>query len=151
MSRICVGSLFFAAVAMFDPCPDVLLAQEKPSPVPVWEYKVLTKENVVELGQKDLAAGLNQLGRDGWELTAVDGVYIFKRSPLSVPQLKMRLERMKADVEQWQDRAAWSARMANKGIVSRVRADADRARLRIAEISLESAKKELASAPKEMK
>src|SRR6187401_354102 len=130
MLRIYVGLLVVAGGPVFVPCPNVLLAQEKPNPAPVWEYKVLTKQNIMDLGQKNLAAGLNHLGREGWELTAVDGDYIFKRSPLTVPQLKERLERAKATVEQWQDRTTWSARMARKGFVSQVQLDADRARLR---------------------
>ncbi len=49
---------------------------------PRWEYQVLPKDRVIELGQKDLAAGLNALGAQGWELAAVDNVYIFRRRPV---------------------------------------------------------------------
>src|SRR5262249_34965896 len=37
-----------------------------------WEYQVMTKEQVIGVGKKDLAAGLNKLGEDGWELVAVE-------------------------------------------------------------------------------
>jgi hypothetical protein len=39
---------------------------------PKWEYQVLTKEQVAGLGKKDLAAGLNKLGDESWELVAVE-------------------------------------------------------------------------------
>jgi hypothetical protein len=38
---------------------------------PKWEYKVLTKDEILELGNKDFTAGLNKLGDEGWELIAV--------------------------------------------------------------------------------
>jgi Bacterial type II/III secretion system short domain len=37
-----------------------------------WEYQVLTKEQVADLGKKNLAAGLNKLGDESWELVAVE-------------------------------------------------------------------------------
>lgn len=52
-----------------------------------WDYQVLTKERVLELGNKDLAAGLNALGAQGWELAAVDTVYIFRRRPVAGGEL----------------------------------------------------------------
>jgi hypothetical protein len=44
----------------------------KPALGPKWEYRVLAKREVAELGKKDLAAGLNKLGDEGWELVAVE-------------------------------------------------------------------------------
>ena len=38
---------------------------------PKWEYKVLTKDEIAELANKDLAAGLNKLGEEGSELVAI--------------------------------------------------------------------------------
>jgi hypothetical protein len=38
---------------------------------PQWEYQTLTREKLAEMGKNDLAAGLNKLGEDGWELVAV--------------------------------------------------------------------------------
>jgi hypothetical protein len=61
---------------------------------PKWEYKVLFRQQIAELGNKDFAAGLNKLGDDGWEMVGVpsavpvgggqirgvqDGDYYFKR------------------------------------------------------------------------
>jgi hypothetical protein len=37
-----------------------------------WEYRVLTKDEITELSNKNFAAGLNKLGEDGWELVAVE-------------------------------------------------------------------------------
>lgn len=57
-----------------------------------WEYRVLTPSAIEELGGKGtgaLAAGLNKLGDDGWELVAIEpghvpppvklSRYVFKR------------------------------------------------------------------------
>jgi hypothetical protein len=45
-------------------------AQEQAQARTEWEYLTLTKEEVVKRG-KDLAGGLNALGKEGWELAAV--------------------------------------------------------------------------------
>jgi hypothetical protein len=114
-----------------------------------WEYRVLTKDQILELGKKDLAAGLNKLGTEGWELVAVDGPYIFKRpvgsglDGLSLEQLKGRLALAESDVEDWKDRAAWSERMVKKGYMSKSQADADRARLAWAEMVLDEVRQTL--------
>ena len=47
-------------------------AEARSSALPKWEYRVLTKDEVLKLGQKDLTAGLNKLGDAGWELVAVE-------------------------------------------------------------------------------
>src|SRR5207237_85667 len=54
-------------------------AAAQPDALARWEYRVLTRDQVLELGKKDLTAGLNRLGGDGWELVAIDTAYIFKR------------------------------------------------------------------------
>jgi hypothetical protein len=41
---------------------------------PRWEYKIQTSDTLTELGQGDLAAGLNKLGDEGWELISVPAV-----------------------------------------------------------------------------
>jgi hypothetical protein len=56
-----------AAEAAAAPVPEKLV-----SPGPKWEYKVLTKDVIAELANKDFAAGLNKLGDEGWELVAVE-------------------------------------------------------------------------------
>jgi hypothetical protein len=35
---------------------------------PRWEYKVLTRDGIAELGGNEFLGGLNKLGDDGWEL-----------------------------------------------------------------------------------
>ena len=65
-----VGILPFSAASAADSKPDVVFR---------WEYRVLTEEQVIALGKKDLAAGLNKLGDEGWELVTVGAHYIFKR------------------------------------------------------------------------
>ena len=57
----------------------VLAAEPKAEAVLRWEYRVFTKQQILDLGNKDLAAGLNKLGDEGWELAGIDGQYIFKR------------------------------------------------------------------------
>lgn len=37
-----------------------------------WEYRVLTQSEISTLGKKDFTAGLNELGKDGWELSAIE-------------------------------------------------------------------------------
>lgn len=45
-----------------------------------WEYKVLTEHSVEKLGEGELAAGLGQLGEEGWELAGFEkGRFVFKR------------------------------------------------------------------------
>jgi type II secretory pathway component GspD/PulD (secretin) len=39
---------------------------------PKWEYKILTKDGVADLGKGEVGAGLNALGDDSWELIAVE-------------------------------------------------------------------------------
>jgi len=52
---------------------------------PKWECKVMTELDVLKLGKDNLAAGLNSLGEEGWELITrvVEGdnarQFIFKR------------------------------------------------------------------------
>jgi hypothetical protein len=132
-----------------------LLAQDKPAAVPKWEYRVLTKQQVIELGKKDLAAGLNQLGSDGWELAAVDAAYIFKRAVelhgKQVADLKGQLAFAESDLETWKDRVAWSKRMAKKGYLSEQQVNAERVQLRRAEIALDKARRELKSIPSNSK
>jgi uncharacterized protein (TIGR03067 family) len=38
---------------------------------PRWEYRTLTRQELINLAQKDVTAGLNKLGEDGWELVAI--------------------------------------------------------------------------------
>jgi hypothetical protein len=55
------------------------LTYTEPSPKR-WEYKVLAEAYVEKLGEGELAAGLDQLGEEGWELVGGEkGRLIFKR------------------------------------------------------------------------
>jgi hypothetical protein len=111
-----------------------------PDAAPRWEYRVLTHDQVIDLGKKDLAAGLNRLGDDGWELAAVDGAYIFKRPKgrrgEQVADARRRLALLEADVAGWQERVAWAQRMARKGFLSDRQLDAEELRLKLAERGL---------------
>jgi hypothetical protein len=116
-----------------------------------WEYRSLTKGEVLELGNKDLTTGLNKLGDEGWELAAVDSAYIFKRPKGPSRQqveaaLKERVALAEAEVEQLKERVAWVTRMVRKGFVAEQWLEADKASLQVAEVILERARRELAKA-----
>jgi hypothetical protein len=112
-----------------------------------WEYRVLTRDQLVELGKKDLATGLNRLGDEGWELAAVDAGYIFKRprrlDARQLESLQQHLAAAESDVAVRKDRLAWVERMFKKGFVSDNQVQNERAMLRSAELALERARREL--------
>src|SRR5262245_52558623 len=130
-------------------------AEGKPEGAPRWEYRVLTKEQVSELGKNDLAAGLNKLGDDGWEVAVVDAAYIFKRpkdqAAKQPEDLKAQVAQAELDVEMSKDRVAWSERMARKGFLSERQVEAERGLLRKAEMALEKAQRELKKLPPDPK
>jgi hypothetical protein len=131
-----------------------LAGQAKAGAFTRWEYRILTKDQVLDLGNKDLTAGLDKLGDDGWELAAVDSAYIFKRpkSPTqNAQEIKQRFAIAEAEVEQWKEHLAWSMRMAKKGFIAEQKVDADRAKLQAAEVVLESARRELEASSKDAK
>jgi RND family efflux transporter MFP subunit len=47
-----------------------------------------------------------------------------------------RIETARSDLEDWKDRAAWSSRMAKKGLMSKVQADADASRRDASQINM---------------
>lgn len=112
-----------------------------------WEYRVATKEQILELGKKDLAEGLNKLGREGWELVVVDGSYIFKRPRLThdkeIADLKLTIAILQGEREQQVERLAWVERMLKKGYVSEAQVAADRARLQEYDLVLQNKRREL--------
>lgn len=132
-----------------------------------WEYRVASKDELAALGSKNVAAGLNKLGEEGWELVAIEPgfaappgavgsappQYYFKRpKDLPVAQREAAARRVaaaEAEVELWKDRAAYSARMYRRGLLAENLAKIDQARLRQAELSLEAAKRELEALPSE--
>src|SRR6516162_1884631 len=105
--------LLIAAVVSATSQVEVRAADATSYVVTKWEYRVLTKEQILDLGKKDLAAGLNQLGDEGWELAAVESAYIFKRprQQRTVEDARRQLAAAEADAEMQKDRAAWSERM----------------------------------------
>jgi hypothetical protein len=142
------GLVSLAIAVATGACPvATCFAAVAPDATPVFEYRVLTKEQVLELGKKDLAAGLNQLGNDRWELAAVDGVYIFKRAKVAsdkrVEELKNQIALLEADVVMLQDRVAWAERMVRKGYLTEQRLRSEQAALNKAEITLQQARKDL--------
>jgi hypothetical protein len=124
-------------------------------PRPAWEYRVLKKDQVLKRGKKDLAAGLNKLGEDGWELAAVDTVYIFKRLRVRAQQraemIKRRIAFLASEVEMLRDRVAWSERMSRKGLMSDQQVRTEQMALKRATLALERARQDLKelAAPKE--
>lgn len=45
-----------------------------------WEYRVLSRGSLTELGKESLEAGLNQVGAEGWELVGIDAGPVAKSS-----------------------------------------------------------------------
>jgi multidrug resistance efflux pump len=58
-------------------------------------------------------------------------------------EVEGRIKIAESDLEMWEDRSAWSERMVKRGFLSRSQAEADRARLESAKISLKKVKGEL--------
>ncbi len=122
-----------------------LCADDKP--VTRWEYRVVSRDQVAELGKSDLAAGLNRLGSEGWELVVVDGGYIFKRprpqNDNEIAELKLKVNILQSDFEMQKERLAWSERMLKMGYMSNQAVGAERERLRRIELVLDKSRKEL--------
>jgi hypothetical protein len=118
-----------------------------------WEYRTLTKDQVLSLGNSDLATGLNRLGDDGWELAGVDGIYIFKRprgiAHRRAEDIKDEIKIIEADVEQQKDRVAWAQRMGKKGFLAENQIQFERDYLKRLELILARARRDLDALPKE--
>jgi hypothetical protein len=147
MRAVPVG-LVLLTLAVAGAVPGVAWSAEvQPGAVPAWEYRVLTRDQVLELGKQDLAAGLNKLGGEGWELAAVDAVYIFKRpKDWGVNRLetaKGQVAMLESELVLLQERVAWSERMVKKGYMTEQRYRAEQAALKRLEIALDQARKEL--------
>jgi hypothetical protein len=125
------------------------LDEKRPDAVPSWEYRILTKEQIIELGKKDLTEGLNKLGEQGWELAAVETAFIFKRAKPQngerIEDVKRQIALFEVDQQKWQDRVAWSERMLKKGFLSEAQVNGERMELRKIEITLDSLRRELQS------
>jgi hypothetical protein len=116
-----------------------------------WEYRVLTKEQLLELGKKDMAAGLNNLGDDGGELFLVDGAYLLKRPRLQIQkqaaEIQRRINAIIYEVVRLRDRVAWAERMLQKGYVTEQQMAAEKLRLREAQAELAEAREALKALP----
>jgi hypothetical protein len=114
---------------------------------PRWEYRVMTRQQVLDLGKQDLAVGLNKLGEEGWEFVAIDTQYIFKRPNFRgsnrVETLKQQLALVETDIEMRKDRLAWSERMARKGFMTEGEVQALKLKLKAAEMTRDWTKREL--------
>jgi len=62
--------------------------------------------------------------------------------PQALKDVEGRIETARSDLEDWKDRAAWSARMAKKGLMSKVQADADASRREASQIALAKVEEE---------
>jgi hypothetical protein len=146
--------LGFGLVAAAEPSPPAS-ADAKPAFPIQWEYRVLTREQVLELGKKDMAAGLNKLGAEGWELVAIEPANVaakpaelyFKRPAhmleRHVAALKDRVRRAELAVAEQMDHLAWSERMVRAGFLSKRNLEQERDQLRAVESILHHARKEL--------
>jgi multidrug resistance efflux pump len=88
------------------------------------ESDIEQKKNAQELARIDLKKYLE--GDFVQSLKDVDG----------------RIKTAQSDLEDWKDRSAWSARMAKKGLMSKVQADADASRRDASEIALDKVQEE---------
>jgi hypothetical protein len=152
MRAIPTGLLAFVLAAAAGSSPAAApAADNRPDAVVQWEYRVLTRDQILDLGKKDLAAGLNQLGDDGWELVVAEPTFIFKRPRDLVrkqaSETKRRIILLESDVEMLKDRVAWAERMLRKGYLTEQQANAERLRLEAAQISLDEARKQLKEPP----
>ena len=139
MNAIAIGMVLVATGAPPQPASG---AEGKSAPVRQWEYRVLSKGEIFSLGKRDLAAGLNKLGDEGWELVVFETSYIFKRPKVQpAAGVKRRIALAEAEVEQLKDRVAWAERMAKKGYLTRQAVEAERAKLSRAEMALDEARK----------
>src|SRR5208282_596825 len=68
--------------------------------------------------------------------------YIQGDYPQGLKDVEGRIETSRSDLEDWKDRAAWSARMAKKGLMSKVQADADASRRDASQIALAKVEEE---------
>jgi hypothetical protein len=129
--------------------------ENRPGAVIRWEYRVVTKDQLLELGQKDLTAGLNKLGGQGWELVGVEGVYVFKRprDQMRIPaaEIKRRINALVWEVVLLRERVDRAERMRQQGYLTEGQMAAERLRLREAQAELEQAREALKALPPERK
>jgi RND family efflux transporter MFP subunit len=97
------------------------------------QYQIQESQN-----ESDIEAAKNVL-----DLAKIDlEKYIKGDFVQSLKDVEGRIETARSDLENWKDRAAWSARMQKKGLVSKVAADADESRVDGARIALDKVEEE---------
>ena len=151
-THVAIVLLAAACVVMSPATP---AAELRPGIAFQWEYRVLTEEQIVGLAKRDLAAGLNKLGEEGWELATAGTHYIFKRprdlAQKQAAEIRHWIAAAESDVEAWKDRVAWSERMLKKGYLTEKLVEAERAQLRQAESVLDIARRALKNLPSDAK
>ncbi|HKI37103.1 MAG TPA: hypothetical protein VKA46_34940 [Gemmataceae bacterium] len=150
-SPLAVVLLVLAVAVGILPVSAASAAESKPDVVFQWEYHVLTEEQVSALGKRDLTAGLNKLGDEGWELVTAGARYIFKRpkdlAQKQAAEIQRQVAAAEADVEAWKDRVSWSERMLRKGYLTEKHVEAERTQLKRAEAALDVARRALQNLP----
>jgi HlyD family secretion protein len=92
------------------------------------QYKIQESQNESDIKQANNALELAKIDLEKY----VKGDYV-----QSIKDVDGRILTSKSDLEDWKDRAAWSKRMAKKGLMSQVQADADASRAEAQRIALE--------------
>jgi hypothetical protein len=116
-----------------------------------WEYRIVPGDQLPDPRSRDLTSSLNKLGDEGWELIAVQPVYIFKRpnNQRQAEDIKRQINRLQAELDTWKNRITWTRLMAKKGFLSKNEVELEEALLRDVEIALERAQKELKAPARE--
>ena len=89
--------------------------------------RIQESQNISDIEAAKNALALAKLEKAKYE----EGDYI-----ANLKEIQGKLETAKSDLEDWKDRAAWSARMVKKGLMSKVQADADKSRADASRISM---------------
>jgi hypothetical protein len=162
MKPVSIGFILLAVGVLGGPVQVAVLgAEARSSGLPKWEYRVLTKDEVLKLGQKDLTAGLNKLGDAGWELVTVESdaqepgsraaqksaQFYFKRPANLIEKqaetVKERIRRAEFTVTSWMEEVARAERLLTRGFISKKDLQAVKDQLKEAETALDEARTEL--------
>lgn len=97
-------------------------------------YKIVASQNKSDLQTAIVALDLARIDLEKYKI----GDY-----PQSLKDIQSRKEIAESDLEMWRDRSAWSERMSKKGYLSPSQVQAERSRLRSAELGLQKVDEEL--------
>jgi hypothetical protein len=97
------------------------------------EYNIQILENESDIKQKENTFELAKIDLAKYQ----EGDYI-----QALKDVEGRIETTQSDLDSWKDRAAWSARMFKKNLMSKVQADADKDREKGALIALQKVQEE---------